>query len=62
MRSNMAVELAPFGRWGLRDEAAQRRLPLRWGLPPIMVHIEMAVHLASHTSIKVGSIAHYFFK
>ncbi|MDP1613506.1 MAG: hypothetical protein Q8M11_20800, partial [Sulfuritalea sp.] len=25
--SNMAVDLAPFGRWTLRDEAAQRRSP-----------------------------------
>ena len=27
---NPAVNLAPFGRWTLRDEAAQRRLPQRW--------------------------------
>ena len=27
MRSNPAVNLAPFGRWTLRDKAAQRRLP-----------------------------------
>jgi len=26
---NPAVDLAPFGRWTLRDEAAQRRSPLR---------------------------------
>jgi hypothetical protein len=26
---NMAVDLAPFGRWTLRDKAAQRRSPLR---------------------------------
>jgi len=25
----MAVDLAPFGHWTLRDEAAQRRSPLR---------------------------------
>ena len=25
--SNPAVDLAPFGRWTLRDEAAQRRSP-----------------------------------
>jgi hypothetical protein len=30
MRSNMALNLAPFGRWTLRDKAAQRRLALRW--------------------------------
>jgi hypothetical protein len=24
---NPAVDLAPFGRWTLRDEAAQRRSP-----------------------------------
>ena len=28
-RSNMALNLAPFGRWTLRDKAAQRRLALR---------------------------------
>jgi hypothetical protein len=26
-RPNPAVNLAPFGRWTLRDKAAQRRLP-----------------------------------
>jgi hypothetical protein len=29
MSSNPALNLAPFGRWMLRDEAAQRRLALR---------------------------------
>ncbi len=29
MSANMAVDLAPFGRWTLRDKAAQRRSPLR---------------------------------
>ena len=28
-----SLNLAPFGRWTLRDEAAQRRLALRWGSP-----------------------------
>ena len=28
--SNPAVDPAPFGRWTLRDKAAQRRSPLRW--------------------------------
>jgi hypothetical protein len=28
--SNPALNLAPFGRWTLRDKAAQRRLALRW--------------------------------
>ena len=27
----MALNLAPFGRWTLRDKAAQRRLALRSG-------------------------------
>ena len=27
---NMALNLAPFGRWTLRDNAAQRRLALRY--------------------------------
>ncbi len=26
---NMTLNLAPFGRWTLRDKAAQRRLALR---------------------------------
>jgi hypothetical protein len=29
----MALNLAPFSRWTLRDKAAQRRLALRWALP-----------------------------
>ncbi len=29
MTSNMALNLGPFGRWTLRDNAAQRRLALR---------------------------------
>ena len=29
-RPNPALDLAPFGRWTLRDEAAQRRSALRW--------------------------------
>ena len=27
---NPALNLAPCGRWTLRDKAAQRRLALRW--------------------------------
>ena len=27
---NPAVDLAPFGRWTLRDKAAQRRSPPRY--------------------------------
>ncbi len=30
-KPNPALNLAPFGRWTLRDKAAQRRLALRWG-------------------------------
>jgi hypothetical protein len=29
--SNPTVDLATFGRWTLRDNAAQRRLAQRWG-------------------------------
>lgn len=29
-RSIQALNLAPFGRWTLRDEAAHRRLALRY--------------------------------
>ncbi len=30
MTHNPALDLAPFGRWTLRDEAAQRRSAPRW--------------------------------
>ena len=30
---NPALNLAPFGRWTLRDKTAQRRLALRWASP-----------------------------
>ncbi|MGB4765835.1 MAG: hypothetical protein WBH09_02890 [Rugosibacter sp.] len=30
MPSSPALNLAPFGRWTLRDKAAQRRLALRY--------------------------------
>ena len=30
MVSNMALDLAPFGRWMLRDKTAQRRITPRW--------------------------------
>ena len=33
--SNLALNLAPSGRWTLRDKAAQRRLALLQGLPQI---------------------------
>lgn len=33
IRSNMPLNLAPFGRWTLRDKAAQRRLALRYAAP-----------------------------
>jgi len=33
--ANPALNLAPFGRWTLRDRAAQRRLALLQGLPQI---------------------------
>ena len=29
-RPNIALNLAPFSRWTLRDKAAQRRLALRY--------------------------------
>ena len=31
-RPNPALNLAPYGRWTLRDKAAQRRLALRYAL------------------------------
>jgi len=34
-RANLALNLAPFSRWTLRDKAAQRRLALLQGLPQI---------------------------
>jgi hypothetical protein len=30
MTPNPTIDLAPFGRWTLRDEAAQRRSSPRW--------------------------------
>jgi len=30
MQADPALNLAPFSRWALRHEAAQRRLALRW--------------------------------
>jgi len=30
VQHNPALNLAPFGRWTLRDEAAERRSALRW--------------------------------
>jgi len=33
VKPNPALNLAPFGRWTLRDKAAQRRLALLQGLP-----------------------------
>lgn len=30
MRHNPALNLATFGRWALRDSAAQRQLAPRW--------------------------------
>jgi hypothetical protein len=30
LMSNLAVDLAPSGRWTLRDKAAQRRSPPRY--------------------------------
>jgi hypothetical protein len=29
---NPALNLAPFGRWTLRENTAQRRLAIRWAL------------------------------
>ncbi|MCB4362081.1 hypothetical protein [Quatrionicoccus australiensis] len=46
-----ALNLAPFGRWTLRDEAAQRRLALRWA-PYSMVIFESEYHL-------IGSLDHH---
>ena len=35
---NMALNLAPFGRWTLRDKAAQRRLALRQKAQQWLMH------------------------
>ena len=41
---NPALNLAPFGRWTLRDKAAQRRLALRWAAqPPQLDHSTFGV-------------------
>jgi hypothetical protein len=34
---NPALNLAPFGRWTLRDKAAQRRVALRYASEEIVV-------------------------
>lgn len=36
--SNPALNLAPFGRWPLRDKTAQRRLALRYA--PLLIVIK----------------------
>jgi len=41
-RPNMALNLAPFGRWTLRDKAAQRRLALRYVFLAESFHIALA--------------------
>jgi len=38
MTPNPAVDPAPSGRWTLRDKAAQRRSPLRWGGNTVTTH------------------------
>lgn len=43
MKPNMALNLAPFGRWTLRNKAAQRRLALRWGAHCIPLSPTMSV-------------------
>ncbi len=39
-RPNPALILAPFSRWTLREEAAQRRLALRQVNSPIIVKLD----------------------
>jgi hypothetical protein len=48
---NPAVDLAPFGRWTLRDKAAQRRSPLRWASPPMRVCDSLSYSLRNQTRI-----------
>ncbi|WP_161782362.1 HNH endonuclease signature motif containing protein [Methylobacter tundripaludum] len=43
-RSNMALNLAPFGRWALRDRAEQRRIALRYVFSTL--HIYKAIDMA----------------
>ncbi len=46
---NPALDLAPFGRWTLRDEAAQRRSAPRWA-SKVMRHFVRSHVLPSVTS------------
>ena len=58
---NPAVDLAPFGRWTLRDKAAQRRSPLRWASPNPMASPSRTApngHLPMHCAtvpVDIGS-------
>ena len=43
----MALNLAPFGRWTLRDKAAQRRLALRWATRAMLRKLFLLLALSS---------------
>ncbi len=54
---NLSLDLAPFGRWTLRDEAAQRRSATRWASSSmllstisLLIGILVAVPSASYAS------------
>ena len=50
MQHNPALNLAPFGRWTLRDKAAQRRLALRYASMESGMRIVAALLLALYAS------------
>ena len=54
---NMALNLAPFGRWTLRDKAAQRRLALRWASIAIRMKKDVLTWLATRRA--AGAFQHH---
>ena len=55
---NMALDLAPFGRWTLRDKAAQRRSALRYASGELTVlgfgeriALDLSSNLVRHRSL-----------
>ena len=56
LRHNPAVNLAPFGRWTLRNKAAQRRLLLRYGSGMTRAFLFALLLLAAHSSYATAQI------
>jgi len=58
----MALNLAPFGRWTLREKAAQRRLALRWakenGMKTFLRLLVVAIAVFCVPAASAGSVRH----